>query len=162
MKIHQIVTEIKEYQSANELPEDEAGLILEARNAANQSYSPYSKFKVGAALLLKSGKLVTGSNQENAAYPSGLCAERTAIFWANAQYPDDPVVKLAISAQNINGQLQQPISPCGACRQVMLETENRFKTPITTLLDGASCIYVISKVADLLPLHFSPEDLKIG
>ena len=115
---------------------------------------------MGVALLLENGEIITGSNQENAAYPSGLCAERTAIFWANSQYPDKAVIKMAISSLNKHNKLSELITPCGACRQVMIETEIRFKKPIKTILDGENKIITIEKVSDLLPLYFNAEELK--
>ena len=107
--------------SNNELSREDATLIAEAVKVAQDAYAPYSQFKVGAAVLLENGIIVTGSNQENAAYPSGLCAERTALFYAGAQYPDVPVLALAVVAFNNIGQVEQ-ISPCGSCRQVLVET----------------------------------------
>jgi cytidine deaminase len=123
------------------------------------SYAPYSKFHVGAAALLKSGIIVTGSNQENAAYPSGLCAERTTLFYANSQYPDQPVLTLAIAARNEKGFMKEPIPPCGACRQVILETENRFNHPVRILLYGEDGIYEAHSIEDLLPLTFTKESM---
>jgi cytidine deaminase len=107
-------------------------------------------------LLLENGKTVIGCNQENAAFPAGLCAERTAIFAAGAQYPDVPVTMLAIAARNSKGELtDEPISPCGTCRQVMIETETRFKHPIRILLYGKKCIYVLEGIKQLMPLSFT-------
>lgn len=131
----------------------------QAIKAAKDAYAPYSRFQVGVALLLTNGKIVTGNNQENAAYPSGLCAERVALFYANATYPEASVRDMAIVAM-ANGKLKDHISPCGACRQVMLETEMRFKTDIRILLCGKEKVKVISSAKDLLPLSFSEEDLK--
>ena len=101
-----------------ELEELDRKLIDAAKEATNRSYAPYSHFSVGAAALLANGTIVTGSNQENAAYPSGTCAERTTLFYANSQYPDQPVMTLAIAARSESGYLESPIPPCGACRQV--------------------------------------------
>ena len=120
--------------SNNELSREDATLIAEAVKVAQDAYAPYSQFKVGAAVLLENGIIVTGSNQENAAYPSGLCAERTALFYAGAQYPDVPVLALAVVAFNNIGQVEQ-ISPCGSCRQVLVETSTRFE-PFRLLLSG--------------------------
>lgn len=160
MKLLQITTRIKQFGNWNELPADEKDLLEKARLAAQKSYSPYSGFKVGAALLLQNGEIITGNNQENAAYPSGLCAERTAIFWANSQYPDVPVSKIAITAFKNGETVSSPVAPCGACRQVMIETEARFKTPIKTILDSDGEIWVIEKAGDLLPLFFNGKDLE--
>lgn len=138
----------------DELREEEKATIEAAKGATSNSYAPYSRFHVGAAALLCNGKTVCGSNQENAAYPSGLCAERTTIFYANSQYPDQPVRMLAIAARDTHGFLPHPITPCGACRQVLLETEQRFKQDIEVLLYGTECIYRVRSIKDLLPLHF--------
>ncbi|TLX72261.1 cytidine deaminase [Labilibacter sediminis] len=159
MKKIDITTKIEKYDNISELPEQEQQLINLAREAAEKSYSPYSKFKVGVALLLSNDKIVTGNNQENAAYPSGLCAERTAIYYANAQYPDAAILKMAVSATHQGLIIENPISPCGACRQVMIETETRFKTNIKTILDGEKAIYISKSAANLLPLSFTQSDL---
>ncbi|MBR5696255.1 MAG: cytidine deaminase [Paludibacteraceae bacterium] len=143
-----------EVLSWNELNEQERRLIDEAKRATEGSYSPYSKFAVGAALLLENGVVVRGSNQENVSYPCGLCAERTALYYANATYPDQPVRLLAIAARNAEGFLSSPITPCGACRQSLLETENRFGKPISVLLYGEQKIYRLRSIASLLPLQF--------
>ena len=144
---------------AEELSPEDSQLIEAAKKATYSSYAPYSHFSVGAAIRLANGQLLTGSNQENAAYPSGLCAERTVLFYANAQYPDQPVQVLAIAARNENGFLQTPIPPCGACRQVMLETEQRYHTALRILLYGEKCIYEIEGTKTLLPLSFGEEFL---
>ena len=138
-----------------ELCELDRLLVDEARNATMSSYAPYSGFSVGAALRLVGGEVVTGSNQENVAYPSGLCAERTALFYANSQYPDVAVKALAIvGCSKHEGMNHTPISPCGACRQVMIETEKRFGKPIKLLLCGAEEVYVCESASSLLPLSF--------
>ncbi len=148
-------TTIKAMQK-EELSEPEQLLVEAAIEATKRSYSPYSHFSVGAALLLENGKTVIGCNLENAAFPAGLCAERTAIFAAGAQYPDVPVTMLAIAARNSKGELtDEPISPCGTCRQVMIETETRFKHPIRILLYGKKCIYVLEGIKQLMPLSFT-------
>ena len=130
-----------------------------AIKATGQSYAPYSKFHVGAAALLEDGTIVTGSNQENAAYPSGLCAERVALFHAGHQYPDMPVVALAIAAAT-NGRQVESISPCGACRQVLLEAEQRYGKPMKVLLCGTKEVVVAESAESLLPLCFGAKDLK--
>jgi len=160
MKKFEIRTQILQFDLINELPQDEIDLLLKARSVCKNAYAPYSEFKVGVALLLENGEVVTGTNQENAAYPSGLCAERTAIFWANSQYPESAIKKMAISAINKNNQTPELITPCGACRQVMVETEIRFKKSIKTILDGEKQIVTIDKVTDLLPLYFNSDELK--
>ena len=128
MKDLTITAIIKVYQY-DELNEGDRSLIKTAMEATARSYSPYSHFSVGAAALLGNGTVVTGTNQENAAYPSGLCAERTTLFYANSQYPDQPVVTLAIAARTEKDFIDHPIPPCGACRQVILETEKRYNNP---------------------------------
>ena len=138
----------------NELPSAEQALVQKAINATNNSYARYSHFHVGAACLLANGEIVIGANQENAAFPSGLCAERTAIFAAQANHPDQPITTLAIAARNDNGLLKDPISPCGACRQVVLEIEDRYKQPVRILLYGTQGIYVFESIKDLLPFSF--------
>ena len=144
-----------------ELGADDRRLIDAAREATRRSYSPYSRFAVGAALRLLDGTFVSGSNQENAASPSGLCAERTTLFYANSRYPDQPVDTLAIAARNERGEfLAAPIPPCGACRQVMLETEKRYGHEMRILLYGTQGIYEIQGVSGLLPLSFDASAMK--
>ena len=131
-------------------------LIDEATKARDMAYAPYSKFHVGAGVLLDNGIEVIGCNQENAAYPSGLCAERTALFAAGAQYPDVPVRMLAIAARGTDGNLvEEPVGPCGSCRQVIIESETRAGGPIRILLYGQRHVYVIDGVKELMPLTFS-------
>ena len=144
----------------DELPEADRQLVEKAQEATNRSYAPYSRFHVGAALRLDDGTIVTGSNQENAAFPSGLCAERTALFYAGAQYPDRSVTALAIAAADADGLTAIPTPPCGACRQVMLETETRGGQPMRILLYGTQGTYVIEGVGQLLPLIFDGSFLK--
>ena len=144
----------------DELPADDQHLIQTAIAATENSYSPYSRFQVGAALRLANGKEVMGANQENAAFPSGLCAERSAIFAAQSNYPDQPVTALAIAARNEHGLMHDPIVPGGACRQVILEIEDRYKQPIRILLYGTGGVYVINTVKELLPLQFVSESMK--
>lgn len=159
MKKSDIVTNIL-VCTYNELSEVQKKLIDSAKDACTRSYAPYSQFKVGAAALLKNGITVCGNNQENAAYPSGICAERTTLFYAGAQYPEQPVLKLAIAALKDGAYTAQPTAPCGACRQVILETENRYNTPIEILLYGKEETYILSSVQGLLPLSFGIKDLK--
>ncbi|NDV45786.1 cytidine deaminase [Paludibacter sp. 221] len=135
-------------------------IINKAKEQVEKSYAPYSNFHVGAALQLGNGEIVTGNNQENAAYPSGLCAERVAMFYANSQYPDVPVKTMAVAAYTKGEFLEEPISPCGACRQALLETEIRFEHDITILLYGTKHVYMIENVKELLPLSFIKESLK--
>lgn len=143
------------------LSESDRSLIEEAKIAARDSYAPYSKFHVGAALRLEGDIVVRGSNQENAVYPVGCCAERTALYYAGATYPDKAVNTIAIAVwREADGLfLAQPASPCGVCRQHLVETEQRFKQPIRVILYGTECIYVIHSAAALLPLTFTGEEL---
>ena len=145
----------------DELSAQEREIVDAARNATANSYAVYSGFSVGAAVRLSDGTIVTGTNQENAAYPSGLCAERTAIFWANSQYPDKAVEMMAIAARNGQTELEKPITPCGACRQVLLETEKRFKRPIRIILYGTKECYIIEDgIKALMPLSFDSDFLE--
>lgn len=159
MKDLTITAVIKVYQY-NELSKQDQALIQTAMEATTRSYAPYSRFSVGAAALLGNGTVVTGTNQENAAYPSGLCAERTTLFYANSQYPDQPVVTLAIAARTEKDFIDSPIPPCGACRQVILETEKRYDQPIRILLYGKKNIYEIKGISDLLPLSFDASAME--
>lgn len=147
--------------SYGELTEADREVVDAARAATANSYAIYSHFNVGAAVRLGSGIIVSGTNQENAAYPSGICAERTTLFWANSQYPDEPVETLAIAARTEQGELEVPIPPCGACRQVILETEKRFGRNIRIILYGARQCYIIEDgVKALLPLSFNADFLE--
>lgn len=143
-----------------ELPLEEQELIQAAIKATENAYANYSQFYVGAALRLANQQIVIGANQENAAFPSGLCAERTAIFAAQANYPQQPITTLAIAAKNNNGLLPSPITPCGACRQVILEIEDRYKQPIKILLYGTKKVFCIKSIKDLLPLSFVDENMR--
>ena len=140
----------------NELTDTERIWVDEAIAAAKKAYAPYSRFQVGAAVVLADGQIVTGSNQENAAYPSGLCAERVALFYAGARYPDIPVKAIVIVACR-DGIIQKPTAPCGACRQVMLETERRYRHQIQIILYGSHTVYEIASVESLLPLAFDAD-----
>src|SRR5574344_2148603 len=132
-------------------------LLADAQQAAKRAYAPYSKFRVGAAALLENGEIISGNNQENSAYPSGLCAERVTVFFANSKYPDIAITHLLIYAETDEGALKKPITPCGACRQVLIETETRQQKNIKIYLAGANTIYSIDSAADLLPLSFLPD-----
>ena len=140
----------------SDLSDEERQLVEVAKQSTYNSYAPYSHFHVGAAILLKDGTIVPGCNQENAAFPSGLCAERSALFAAGAQYPDQPVLMLAIAVRNNKGEfLEEPASPCGSCRQVIIETETRYKQPIRILLYGTKYTYVMDGIKQLMPLSFT-------
>lgn len=143
------------YADASELPRPDAELLTAAKQAAARAYAPYSGFKVGAAALLSDGRVVVGSNQENAAYPLGLCAERTALFAAGAQYPDQIVVKLAVTVISQKGNINKPVPPCGSCRQVVYECETRYGSDIAVLLQGDEGeVYAMPSIKTILPLLF--------
>lgn len=150
----QLVINYTEFASASEMSPEDQQLVSAALEARFGSYSPYSHFQVGAALRLGDGTIVKGANQENAAYPSGLCAERTALFAAGANYPDQPVRSLAIVACNNGVLLDDPASPCGSCRQVMAESQKRAGAPISVILIGAERIWKFDSVDDVLPFIF--------
>jgi cytidine deaminase len=143
----------------DELNSDDRELINRAIDATNNSYANYSHFYVGAAVRLANGMIIIGANQENAAFPSGLCGERTAVFAAQANYPQEPIQTLAIAAKNSEGLLKQPITPCGACRQVLIELEHRYKKDMRIILYGTEYIYIIKSVKDLLPLSFTDDNM---
>lgn len=145
----------------NELNGIEKTLVDKAKEVALKAYTPYSKFNVGAAILLDNNEIVCGNNQENAAYPSGTCAERTALFYANATYPEAAVNTIAIAAHTQGDYIDDPITPCGACRQVIVEAQNRYRSPIRLILYGEREIYIIDKITDLLPLSFGSDNLKV-
>lgn len=155
MKEVELKTVIQECQM-DELSTEDRQLVEQAIEATRRSYAPYSHFRVGAAVRLGNGEIVIGCNQENAAYPSGLCAERTALFAAGAQYPDVPVRVLAVAARGSDGEMtEEPTGPCGSCRQVIIESETRAKHPIRILLYGRRCVYIIDGIRQLMPLTFS-------
>lgn len=161
MKKIELNTVVTEYESMDELEQNDRELMEKAHEAAKYAYAPYSEFFVGAALLLENGKIVTGNNQENVAYPSGLCAERVAIFNAGARYSGVPVQKIAIVATSTRFNVDYPVSPCGACRQVMSEYEMKQETPIRVIMMGAKGkIHQVDCVKDLLPLLFYEKGLK--
>lgn len=149
-----------EHKQIDELTNEDRQLVERALKATDNAYAEYSHFYVGAALRLDNGGIVIGANQENAAFPSGLCAERTAIFAAQANFPDQPITAIAIAACNDKGLLDDPVSPCGACRQVILGIEDRYKRPVRIMLYGKSGVYCISSVKDLLPLSFVDDSMK--
>jgi len=152
---------VTEYDSVDELTNQEQELMRIAQESGDRAYAPYSNFYVGAALLLKNGKIITGNNQENMAYPSGLCAERTAIFSAGASYPDEAIEIMAITAKSKNFKVDKPISPCGACRQVIAEYEFRHSNNIKILLMGEiGSVYEVASIKELLPLVFKEKRLR--
>ena len=154
-----ITIDFVEYESPAEMEPQDRELVEAALEARGGSYSPYSKFRVGAALRLADGTIVKGANQENAAYPSGLCAERTAMFAAGAIHPGVAFDTLALVGGNGDEVCEMPASPCGACRQVMAEYQRLYDRPLRTILIGTHAIYKFDKVEDLLPLIF--DSLKV-
>lgn len=159
MKQKKITIPFIEYSSEDELTKELQNLAKAAKKATNTAYSPYSKFNVGAAILLENGKIISGSNQENSAYPSGLCAERVALFYANSQYPNIAIKAIAIIAFHNKKELEQPIYPCGACRQVISESQSRQNKPIQVLFLGKKIIHFVENATYLLPLEFDKNSL---
>lgn len=163
MKMINFTANVKVLPDDKELSAEDRNLVLKARESAKQAYSPYSHFKVGAAILLGQDTIITGNNQENAAYPSGLCAERTAAFYASSQYPDLPFRKIAVCSIHPAQKGKTPVSPCGACRQALLEYEHKFKKSIEVILVAEEGeIYIFDSVASLLPYSFTSDELKIA
>jgi len=161
MKIREINIQIEEYSDASLLKDWENALLNQALIAIDGSYAPYSEFHVGAAVLLENGEIIMGSNQENAAYPSGLCAERVAIFHAKSKYPELKVKAIAITASSDNFITKSPITPCGACRQVIAETESRQHEKIRIVMKGQEgLVQVVNGIENLLPLMFKEDQLK--
>jgi len=152
----------KEFDKAEDLAKADLELLNSAKKASKNAYAPYSGFKVGAALRLESGKIITGTNVENAAFPSGICAERNAISNASANYPGDKPVALAIVAYSGNSHSPEPVSPCGNCRQVIAEEELRNKKKIKIIMEGKSKIRLVESGGDLLPLQFNSNSLKVN
>jgi cytidine deaminase len=148
------------YDSVDDLNEQDRQLLNEARQATKTSYAPYSNFFVGAAAKLSNGKILSGSNQENASYPVGTCAERVLLGMASSMYPNEPIETIAVSYQSNRLKSDHPISPCGMCRQALLEFERRMIKPIRLILGGMKGrVYVIKSASQLLPLAFSGEEL---
>jgi cytidine deaminase len=160
MKKEFLSLELTVYESEAELSSEDASLLEGAIKAREDAYAPYSEFKVGAAVLLANGKVVIGNNQENASYPSGLCAERVAVFQAGARYPGIPLLKIAIAAGSSEKPLTKPAAPCGNCRQSIFEYEDRQGSPIEILLlGGEGKVYKCPSIQGLLPLAFGREFL---
>ena len=144
----------REYESVSSLPAADKELADAAIQAIDNAYAPYSRFNVGAAVMFEDGEIIKGSNQENAAYPSGLCAERTALFYASASRPEKKMAAIAIAAAQ-NGEIcKNPVTPCGACRQVMVQYQTKSGRPMKVILAGADKVWVFEKVDDLLPFIF--------
>ena len=155
MKKQQFISDYIVFDDEKELDPKDAELLRQAHEATNNSYAPYSKFHVGAAVRLANGVIIKGNNIENAAYPSGLCAERVALFSAQTQYPDVAVEALAITACSENAEVTEPVAPCGACRQVMVETEQRSKQPMRIICQGETGpVMVFDGIETLMPFIF--------
>ena len=155
------VSKFSEFESINELNEEDKALIEQARQSVMSAYAPYSRFNVGAAVLLENGKVMLGNNQENASYPIGLCAERVAVFAAAANYPGVKIKAIAITALSKQFLIDKPITPCGACRQAIAEYEHRYKNPIRLIMVGESGkVLVADSIKNFLPYQFNGDDLK--
>ncbi len=160
MKKIKHIIEIEDYQSFDELNSTDRKLLDKAQQACKSAYAPYSQFRVGAAVLLEGGEIVTGNNQENAAYPSGLCAERVAMYYASANYPNVPMLSIAIAVASDKVEFTKPLAPCGSCRQVMAEYEHLYKLKMRVILsEPGGRVQIINGISDLLPLTFNAADL---
>ena len=149
------------FDSIDELAEEDAFLLNEAKKATAHSYAPYSRFRVAAVAKLANGKIISGTNQENASYPAGICAERVLLSTASSLYPQVAIETIAISYHNENGESDHPVSPCGICRQSLQEYEQRLKSPIRLVLGGMKGkIYIIPHSSLLMPLAFTNTELK--
>jgi cytidine deaminase len=149
------------FEKAKDMQEADAKLLEQARAVTKNAYAPYSNFHVGAVAKLSNGETVSGTNQENASFPVGMCAERVLLATASSLYPNVPIDTIAISYDNINGESKHPISPCGICRQTLSEYETRVKQPIRLILGGLEGkVYVVPEANMLLPLRFTSEDMK--
>jgi len=161
MKKEEYKLSVTVYDSSEELNEDDAFLLSEARSTTQFAYAPYSNFHVGAAAKLANGEVVTGTNQENASYPVGLCAERVMLSAAASLHPGVAIDTIAITYHNLKGHSNRPASPCGICRQTIAEVQQRYQKPIRIILSGMEGkVEIIENALDLLPLSFSAEDLK--
>ena len=151
---------IKSFDSIDELSKEDSQLLTEARNVTKYAYAPYSKFRVGAFARLINGQTLSGTNQENASYPAGICAERTLLSTTSSLFPGIGIETIAISYNNMKGRSDTPISPCGICRQSLVEFQERTNTPIRLILSGMNGkVLIIENAANLLPLVFSANDI---
>jgi cytidine deaminase len=161
LKQKEIQFRYTEFDSINDLSQEDKTLLLEAHKATEQAYAPYSEFYVGAALKLEDGTVIHGSNQENMAFPSGLCAERTAFFHAGAMHKGKKIISVAITAKAKNFTVKKPVYPCGACRQSMVEYETAQENPISIIMGGQTGkVIKVENIKSLLPLLFHEDDLK--
>jgi cytidine deaminase len=160
MKKNVIRISFDSYASMDDLNEEDSLLLKEARKATKYAYAPYSRFKVGAAARLKNGEIIRGTNQENASFPAGICAERTLISAVASRFPGEPIITMAISYRARGGDSRKPIAPCGICRQVMKEYEERTQQPMRIILSGQEGpVFILSSVSELLPMAFTSKDL---
>jgi cytidine deaminase len=160
--VKNLVLSFEEFQNADELLKEEKSLYLKAQSIAKQAYAPYSKFFVGCAIALENGQIITGSNQENAAYPSGMCAERVAFYNAGANFKGIKILKAAIYAESQLFKVTSAVSPCGACRQAMSEYEQNQQSPIVLIMGGETGpILKTNAISDLLPLLFGKSSLNL-
>lgn len=161
MKKSEHILSVSEYDSIDELNEEDSWLLSQARAATEFAYAPYSNFNVGAVAKLINGEVVTGTNQENASYPAGICAERVLLSSAASQHPGIAIETIAVSYNNIKGKSDTPISPCGICRQSLAEHQQRFQKPVRIILSGMEGkVFIIEDAAQLLPLAFGAHNLK--
>ena len=149
------------YDSVDELPEEQKNLLKEAREVTEHAYAPYSRFQVGAVAKLSNGELIKSSNQENASFPVGLCAERVLLATVSSLYPKIPIQSIAVSYKSTEQKSDHPISPCGICRQALQEYEGRINQPVELILGGMEGpVYIIDSASRLLPLAFTSEELR--
>ncbi len=162
MKQNEWISKFTEFSSIDELPGADKKLIADARKSVMSAYAPYSRFSVGAAVLLENGVVMLGNNQENASYPIGLCAERVAVFAAAANYPGVKIKAIAITALSRQFLIDKPITPCGACRQAIAEYEHRYASPIRLIMVGETGnVLVADSIRHFLPYQFNGDDLKV-
>lgn len=161
MEKKKIEIEYEEYNSINDLITNDFALMQQAIQSATKAYAPYSLFQVGAAVRLGNGMIIHGNNQENAAFPVGICAERVALFYASSLYPGETIDSIAITAKSVQFVIKNPIPPCGLCRQAIAEYENKQGSPIRILMAGeVGYVHVVPSISSLLPLQFHGESLK--
>jgi cytidine deaminase len=157
----QVVSSFDVYKNEQDLANEDRLLLMHARKSVESAYAPYSQFNVGAAILLENGEIVIGNNQENAAYPSSLCAERVAIYYAGAKFPGIKIKALAVTVKAVNQVISEPVTPCGACRQAIAEYETRYEQKIKMIMAGETGkIFISESIESLLPLMFNKKFLK--
>jgi cytidine deaminase len=160
-RIVQHIIEIEVFENIDSLSKSDKELVLRARKISETAYAPYSQFYVGAALKLSSGEIITGSNQENVAYPSGLCAERVAIYYANSIHPNETIETIAVTARTKEFEMVNPVTPCGSCRQAISEYEIKQAKPIRLIMAGEEGeVHIATGISTLLPFMFNETDLK--